>query len=92
MVMKKVECSSINKMVRIGGGTPFVDDSVACLARMSQSGVDYIVFDYLAEVSMSWLAREPKGYSPVFMRDMEPLLRDILAQGTKIVDEGPAIT
>jgi hypothetical protein len=72
--------------VRIGGGTAFYDDSMDGHPAMLRDGVDYLVYDYLAELTMASLAaRNPDGFSPNFVRDMRPFLREILTSGTKVI-------
>jgi hypothetical protein len=75
--------------VRIGGGSAFYDDSLDGHPALLRAGVDYLVYDYLAELTMASLvanpARNPGGFSPNFLRDMRPYLRDILNSGTKII-------
>jgi len=75
--------------VRIGGGSAFYDDSLDGHPALLRTGVDYLVYDYLAELSMASLvanpARNPGGFSPNFLRDMRPFLRDILNSGTRII-------
>jgi hypothetical protein len=77
------------KTVRIGAGSAFFDDSMDCFPAMLRSGLDYMVFDYLAEVTMSYLARDkrgnPDGFTPNFLNDIRPYLRGILGGGTKII-------
>lgn len=77
------------KIVRIGGGTAFFDDSFYGHPALIGAGVDYIVYDYLAELTMASLASDsvgnPEGFSPNFLRDISPHLREILSSGAKIV-------
>lgn len=77
------------KTVRIGGGTAFFEDSWYGHPALLRSGVDYIVYDFLAEVTMSILAsdRSPAatGYSPAFLRDIRRFLPEMLDNGVKLV-------
>jgi hypothetical protein len=74
------------KTVRIGGGTAFYDDSMDGHPALLRSGVDYLVYDFLAELTMASLAaRNPDGFSPNFVRDMRPFLREMLSSGVKII-------
>lgn len=78
--------------VRIGGGGGFWGDSPDGARQIIEQGdVDYLVLDYLAEITMSILARLKQnaaeaGYAPDFVtRVMTPLARDIAARGVKVV-------
>jgi hypothetical protein len=72
--------------VRIGGGTAFYDDSMDGHPALLRSGVDYLIYDYLAELTLASLStRAPEGFSPNFVRDMRPFLREMVTSGTKIV-------
>jgi hypothetical protein len=79
-------------LVRIGCGAGFWGDSTAGAAQLvHQGGLDYLVMDYLAEITMSILARmkssDPAaGYATDFVSAvMKPLMADIAAQGLKVV-------
>ncbi len=76
-------------LVKIGGGLAFFDDSLDGFNELLDAGVDYIVCDYLAEVTMSFLALDkagnPEGFSPLFLSDMRPYLKRIFDSGTKLV-------
>ena len=69
------------KIVRIGGGAGFWGDSETSAVQLVRSGqVDYLIFDYLAEITMSLLARvmarKPElGYVPDFI---DPVMRSII--------------
>ncbi|MGB0412341.1 MAG: acyclic terpene utilization AtuA family protein [Pikeienuella sp.] len=80
------------RAVRIGGAAGYWGDSNQAPRQLVERGnVDYLVFDYLAEVTMSILVRakaaDPtKGYAADFVHlVMKPLLADIKARGIKVV-------
>lgn len=79
------------KIVRIGGASGFWGDSSLGALQLAQSGkVDYLMFDYLAEVTMSLLVRarqkDPaQGYATDFVGVVKALLKDIKANGLRIV-------
>lgn len=62
-----------SKPVRIGGASAFLGDSMVAVPQLLASGsVDYIIMDYLAEVTMSYLGRAKamdaaKGYADDFV-------------------------
>jgi len=78
-------------VVRIGCGGGFWGDSAEGPAQLVRAGgIDYLVMDYLAEITMSLLARakarKPElGYATDFVDAMRPLLADIAHQGIKVV-------
>lgn len=78
--------------VRIGGGGGFWGDSPQGARQIIEKGnVDYLVMDYLAEITMSILARmkmksPDMGYAPDFVtKVMKPLAKEIAAKGIKVV-------
>ena len=78
--------------VRIGCGGAFWGDSPEGAAQIVQQGnVDYLVMDYLAEITMSILARmkarNPEaGYPRDFITQvMNPLTAEIARQGIRVV-------
>ena len=82
----------IKQVVRIGCGAAFWGDSSAGPAQLVAHGaLDYLVMDYLAEITMSILARmqasdAQAGYATDFVTAvMKPLLADIARQGIKVV-------
>jgi hypothetical protein len=79
-------------VVRIGGASGFWGDSMAGPVQLVQSGaVDFLVFDYLAELTMGLLARArgkdaDAGYAADFVTvAMRAVLQPALAQGIRIV-------
>lgn len=78
-------------VVRIGGGSGFWGDSVDGLRQLVEAGnLDFLVGDYLSEVTMSLLARarmkDPDaGYTPDFVEAVAPMLPSIVRQGIRIV-------
>ncbi len=76
------------KIVRIGGASGFLGDTSVSTPQLIRGGnLDYIVYDFLAEVTMSILARvkakKPHmGYAQMFVDVvMKENIRDMAAQG-----------
>ena len=80
-----------SRIVRIGGGAGFWGDTPEGPAQLVHCGVDYLVLDYLAEITMSILARMKAknaslGYATDFVSHvMKPLARDIAQRGVKVI-------
>lgn len=79
------------RAVRIGGACGFWGDSALGPVQLARSGiVDYLVFDYLAELTMSLLARarakDPSlGYATDFVEVVKLILKDISARKIQLV-------
>jgi hypothetical protein len=81
-----------NKTVRIGCASAFYGDSQLAARQLVDKGnIDYLVFDYLAEVTMailSWakLKNDDNGYAVDFVNvAMKDVLADCAKKGIKIV-------
>jgi hypothetical protein len=77
------------KLVRIGGASGAWGDSPGALGQLMGAGVDYLMMDYLAEVTMSLLARsrmkDPQaGYPPDFIAYMKSALPELSRRGVKV--------
>ena len=79
-----------SKTVRIGGACGYWGEADMAWGQLLQGGtLDYLVFDYLAEISLSILARQraadpDRGYVPDFVRNLSHHLPDIARRGVKI--------
>ncbi|MEL6259011.1 MAG: acyclic terpene utilization AtuA family protein, partial [Pseudomonadota bacterium] len=83
---------SKQKCVKIGGAVGFWGESDAALPQfLRHDDIDYIVFDYLAEITMSIMARakaaDPaKGYAIDFVTQvLRTHIREVAAQDIKII-------
>ena len=82
--------------IRIGGASGFWGDSDIALPQLLSEDLDYIVFDYLAEITMSILARQraadpAMGYARNFVGVMARELGRIAAKGVKIVSNAGGV-
>jgi len=79
-----------DRIVRIGGASGAWGDSPRAIPQLLGGPVDYLMMDYLAEVSLSLLARarlkDPAGgYPPDFVAYLRGSLAEIAARGIKVV-------
>ncbi|MEM9599599.1 MAG: acyclic terpene utilization AtuA family protein, partial [Pseudomonadota bacterium] len=84
----------MNKIVKLGGASGYWGESDMAWGQLlgaeaSGQKLDYIVFDYLAEITMSIMAKmraaDPnRGYAPDFVSNLARHLPEITRQGVKI--------
>jgi hypothetical protein len=85
-----------SKQIRIGGASGAWGDSPGALAQLLGAGVDYLMMDYLAEVTMSLLARARMkdadgGYPPDAVAYLGAALPEIAAKGVKVASNAGGV-
>ncbi len=83
-------------MVKIGGASGAWGDSPMGAAQLLRADVQYLMMDYLAEVTMSLLARarikDPEtGFPPDFVIYLKPHLAEIARRGVKVVSNAGGV-
>ena len=87
-----------HKQLRIGGACGFWGDSARATSQLLETeNLDVIVYDYLAEITMSIMARaraknQQAGYATDFLTSaMKPNLEEISRQGIKIISNAGGV-
>jgi Acyclic terpene utilisation family protein AtuA len=87
-----------DKTIRIGGASGFWGDAALATGQLlGDGGLDYIVYDYLAEITMGILARmrarDPDaGFATDFVTQaMAPNLSEIARQGVKVISNAGGV-
>lgn len=85
------------KTIRIGGASGFWGDSAVGANQLVDANIDYLVFDYLAELTMSILAaartKKPElGYATDFVNAaMRDTLKRCVERGIKVISNAGGI-
>lgn len=85
-----------DRVVRIGGASGAWGDSSLGIEQLLRADVQYLMMDYLAEVTMSLLARarmkDPAaGYPPDFVGYLKPHLKTIAQRGIKVASNAGGV-
>jgi hypothetical protein len=87
----------VSRAVRVAAGQGFWGDWLEAPVRQVQGGpIDYLMMDYLAEVTMSIMqkqkSRDPKlGYARDFPPLMERILPDVVRHGVKVTSNAGGV-
>ena len=86
------------KTIRIGCASGFWGDTAVAAPQLVQSGrIDFLMFDYLSEITMSLLTAAKKkfpdfGYAPDFVNvAVGPLLKDIKKKGIRVLSNAGGV-
>lgn len=86
----------MDKVIRIAGASGSWGDSPSAIGQVLTADVDYLMMDYLAEVTMSLLARarlkDPaSGFPPDVIGYLRPHLAEIKRRGIRVVTNGGGV-
>jgi hypothetical protein len=86
----------MQRIVRIGGASGAWGDSPRAIPQLLREPVDYLMMDFLAEVTMSLLARArmkaPEGgFPPDFVAYLKDSLPEIAQRGIKVVSNAGGV-
>ncbi len=84
------------RIVKIGGASGAWGDSPMAIPQLLTADVQYLMMDYLAEVTMSLLARAKMkdanaGFPPDFVAYLKRSLPEIARRGIKVVSNGGGV-